>query len=67
MSYLPRRLSLKLRDAELFGATIIAAPSGYGKTTAVRQLEKELTHADFSGAPLSGKISRMAGAAFTSR
>lgn len=51
LSYLPRRLSLKLRDAELFGATIIAAPSGYGKTTAVRQLEKELTHADFFWCP----------------
>ena len=34
--FLPKPLTAKLRQVSSFATTIIAAPSGYGKTTAVR-------------------------------
>lgn len=39
-TFLPRRLLPKLRAAAAYGATFIAAPSGYGKTYAVQQLQR---------------------------
>ena len=49
--FLPRRLTAKLRDVSAFAATIIAAPSGYGKTTAVRQLQQDAPEAAFYWSP----------------
>jgi len=49
--FLPRRLTAKLRDVSAFAATIIAAPSGYGKTTAVRQLQMDSPDAVFYWSP----------------
>ncbi len=45
--FMPGRLQTKLRSVPSFGATMIAGPSGYGKTTAIRWLEETDPEAEF--------------------
>lgn len=49
--FLPKPLTAKLWQVSSFATTIIAAPSGYGKTTAVRQLQLDTPDADFFWSP----------------
>lgn len=48
---LPRRTASKLMRAAQYAVTVIAAPSGYGKTSSVRRLEREVPEGNFIWCP----------------